>query len=332
MFRNPLSVGIDIGSHSIKAVVVQQKKEQLELAAFAEIVLSTPAVNDQHSVNSTVLLSAMRKLKKHLPRAAKRVVLALPDSAVISKIVQLDTSLSDDETEFAISQALGASSPFPLDELWLDFYPLNHSDRFQDIGSTVPFQIFAARRDTISARLEVAKKAGFKTQVMELQTNGLLWLAEHLTEMSGLQEQWGMIDIGKRHTEFCVKPAMGGVYRREIAFGARHAKHLDKNTPTLLLADEEETFTRQLIEHLKRQIQLYNSTQPRSPLQGVWLCGGSQALVIEQMLQDALKIQVEWVQPFSYLPVGKEVEHLPSTVMTSQYAVAMGLALRGFEA
>lgn len=62
MFRNPLSVGIDIGSHSVKAVVVQQK-EQLELAAFAEIVLPTPAVNEQHSVNSTVLLSAMRKLK-----------------------------------------------------------------------------------------------------------------------------------------------------------------------------------------------------------------------------------------------------------------------------
>ncbi len=168
MFRNPLSVGIDIGSHSVKAVVVQQKKEQLELAAFAEIVLPTPAVNEQHSVNSTVLLSAMRKLKKHLPRAAKHVVLALPDSAVISKIIQLDTSLSEDETEFAISQALGASSPFPLDELWLDFYPLNYSDRFQDMGSTVPFQIFAARRDTISTRLEVAKKAGFKTQVMEL--------------------------------------------------------------------------------------------------------------------------------------------------------------------
>ncbi|MDP2544447.1 pilus assembly protein PilM [Photobacterium damselae subsp. piscicida] len=79
-------------------------------------------------------------------------------------------------------------------------------------------------------------------------------------------------------------------------------------------------------------MQLYNSTQPRSPLQGVWLCGGNQALVIEQMLQDALKIQVEWVQPFSYLPVGKDVDHLPTTVMTSQYAVAMGLALRGFEA
>ncbi|MDP2544448.1 pilus assembly protein PilM [Photobacterium damselae subsp. piscicida] len=205
------------------------------------MVLPTPAVNEQHSVNSTVLLSAMRKLKKHLPRAAKHVVLALPDSAVISKIIQLDTSLSEDETEFAISQALGASSPFPLDELWLDFYPLNHSDCFQDMGSTVPFQIFAARRDTISTRLEVAKKAGFKTQVMELQTNGLLWLAEHLTEMSGLQEQWGVIDIGKRYTEFCVKPAMGGAYRREIAFGARHVKHLNQQTSTLLLADEEET-------------------------------------------------------------------------------------------
>ncbi len=43
MFRNPLSVGIDIGSHSVKAVVVQQKKEQLELAAFCRNRTTDPS-------------------------------------------------------------------------------------------------------------------------------------------------------------------------------------------------------------------------------------------------------------------------------------------------
>ena len=120
MFRNPLSVGVDIGNHSIKAVVLQQKKEQFELAAFVEVELTKTVINDQHSVNNAELLSAMRQIKKQLPWQAKTVTLALPDSAVISKVVQLETSLSEEEAEFAIVQALGAASPFPVEELWLD--------------------------------------------------------------------------------------------------------------------------------------------------------------------------------------------------------------------
>nr|WP_235860997.1 pilus assembly protein PilM [Photobacterium phosphoreum] len=67
MFRNPLSVGVDIGNHSIKAVVLQQKKELFELAAFVEVELNKTMINDQHSVNNAELLSAMRQIKKQLP-------------------------------------------------------------------------------------------------------------------------------------------------------------------------------------------------------------------------------------------------------------------------
>ncbi len=106
MFRNPLSVGVDIGNHSIKAVVLQQKKEQFELVAFTEVELTKTVINDQHSVNNAELLSAMRQIKKQLPWQAKVVTLALPDSAVISKVVQLGSNLSEEEAEFAITQAL----------------------------------------------------------------------------------------------------------------------------------------------------------------------------------------------------------------------------------
>ena len=110
MFRNPLSVGVDIGSHSIKAVALQQKKDQFELAAYAEVELTKSVINEQHNVNATALLSAIRQLKKQLPWQAQNVTLALSDSAVISKVVQLDTSLNEDEAEFAIVQALGAGA------------------------------------------------------------------------------------------------------------------------------------------------------------------------------------------------------------------------------
>lgn len=206
MFRNPLTIGIDIGHHSVKAVVLRQKKAQLELAAFAEVVLPASVVNEQHSVNTPALLSAIRKLKKKsLPFGAKNVVLALPDSAVISKVIQLDTNLSDDESVFAVEQALSASSPFPIEELRLDFFPLA-SQSFSQPAQTQPVQVFAARRETVDSRVDAIRKAKLNPKVVELQTHALLWLEEYVAEQQNTSGQWGVVNIGKTRTEFCVKP------------------------------------------------------------------------------------------------------------------------------
>ncbi|MCW8329638.1 type IV pilus assembly protein PilM [Photobacterium sp. SDRW27] len=333
MFRNPRIIGIDIGHHSVKAVVLSQNKEQLELTAFAEIVLPSSVINEQHSVNTSALLSAIRKLKKSLPFNAKTVALALPDSAVISKVIQLDTNLSDEEAEFAVAQALSASSPFPVEELRLDFFPLS-SDSFTEPTMTAPYQIFATRKDTIDSRIEAVKKAGLTPKVMELQTHALLWLAEHAAEQSAMQDQWGLVDIGKRHTEFSVKPSGAAAYHREIAFGTRQlrANSFDDSESMQVFSptpDQAEAFTKQLADQLKRQFQLYNSTHPRSVLKGIWLCGGSQHVVLDDLLTRLLSIEVQWMNPFSYFPCSKKLDEIASNSFYSQYAVATGLAIRG---
>jgi type IV pilus assembly protein PilM len=341
MFRNPLSIGIDIGNHSVKAVALSQKKEQLELVAYAEVVLTSPVINEQHSVDSTALLSAIRKLKKSLPFGAKKVTLALPDSAVISKVIQLDTNLKEDEAVFAVSQALGSSSPFPVEELWVDFFPVE-SNAFPDATTTMPYQIFATRKDTIDTRITAIKKAGLSPQVMELQTHALLWLVEHNAEVAGINEQWGTVDVGECLTEFCIKPQNAAAYHRESAFGLRkYSSSLHRNTlgnglhdagPIIkepLSVDDIERFTQQLADQLKRQFQLYNSTHPRSPLKGIWLCGGGQHAISSELLQRLLGVEVELMNPFAHFIRHKKLELVSDTTLNSQFAVAAGLAIRG---
>lgn len=339
MFRNPLSVGIDIGNHSVKAVVLKQKKEQLELSAFTEIILTSAMMNDQHSVNSSALLSVIRQLKKRLPFGARKVTLALPDSAVISKIIQLDTNLSDEEAEFAVAQALGASSPFPVEELWIDFFPLSSGPQTES-AVTTPYQVFASRKDTIDPRIAAVKKAGLMPKVMELQTHALLWLAGHHAVNSGMHEHWGIVDVGKRQTAFCVKPLGAPAYHREIALGARQIEDNSvegcNNMQVLSLSKEfvpssavMEGFTKQLADQLKRQFQLYNSTHPRSVLQGLWLCGGSQHAVSEELLSRLLGMKVAWMNPFRHFPISDKIDVILREGSYSQYAIAAGLALRG---
>ncbi|KLV07493.1 pilus assembly protein PilM [Photobacterium aquae] len=329
MFLNPLIIGIDIGHHSIKAVALRQKKSKLELAAFAEVVLSASVVNDQHSVNAPALLSAVRKLKKAMPRGASKTVLALPDSAVISKVIQLDSHLSDDEAMFAVEQALSASSPFPIDELRIDFFPLE-SGGFKESAPTQPFQVFAARRETVDSRTETLRKARLSPEVVELQTHALLWLEQYTREQTKTDGLWGVINIGRRCTEFSVKPQNGAAYHRELAFGSESLPGMQQEGPSVtgVSAELVEQFTKLLSDNLKRQLQLYNSTHPRAAMQGVWLSGGGQQYVMAESLGRMLGIDVKVMEPLSGFECNPKLSSQLNGPM-SQYAVAAGLAIRG---
>ena len=47
--------------------------------------------------------------------------LALPDSSIINKVIQLDKRLSNDEMEMQIMLEADKFIPYPLDEVSLDF-------------------------------------------------------------------------------------------------------------------------------------------------------------------------------------------------------------------
>ncbi|MCV5920141.1 pilus assembly protein PilM, partial [Escherichia coli] len=63
-------------------------------------------------------------MKKELPFGAKRVAISVPDNSVISKKLQIEQSLDESEIEFAVVQAFSHQSPFPVEELSLDFVRL----------------------------------------------------------------------------------------------------------------------------------------------------------------------------------------------------------------
>ncbi|WP_036820677.1 pilus assembly protein PilM, partial [Photobacterium sanctipauli] len=244
-----------------------------------------------------------------------------------------DTSLSEDEAVFAVEQALSASSPFPVEELSTDFFPLA-TDSFAEPAPTLPYQVFAARRETVENRVAVLRKAGLKPQVVELQTHALLWLESVTAQSHETDGQWGVVDVGQCRTAFCVNPANSAAYHRELAFGAESFEKpstqmdLAGSTDTANL-EARERFTKLLADNLRRQFQLYNSTHPRATLQGVWLSGGGQQFVVHQVLQRMLGISVKGLHPLAVFERSQKIDAALEQGMLGQYAVAAGLAVRG---
>ncbi|MBC7003463.1 type IV pilus assembly protein PilM [Photobacterium sp. BZF1] len=337
MFRNPLTIGIDIGHHSIKAVVLRQKKTELELVAFAEVGLPAPVSNKQNSVISPALLSAVRKLKKSLPFGARKVVMALPDNAIISKVIQLDSHLSEEESLFAVEQAISASSPFPIEELRLDFFPMAgglFAEHLDEPSQTHPVQVYAARKDTIDSRVEVLRQARFEPEIMELQTHALVWLEHYQAERQGREGDWGVVDIGERVTAVGIRSPAGTVYRREMSFGSEALFGSGPNADgdhffAGGVSDKAEQFTKQLADQLKRQLQLYSTTYPRSPLRGVWLSGVGMEHVVEEMLARMLSVSVQKIQPLAGFHRSAKLDLALEGQSFGQFAIAAGLAIRG---
>ena len=335
MFRALCSVGIDIGYRSIKAVVLHAKKSQYELFAYAEVVLPTPIMDAQNIVDSDKLLLEIRKLRKLLPSSAKKVTLALSDSAVISKILPINPNLNDDDIEFELRQALSSSSPFPIEELQIDYCPMV-KDKTEATLGTEQYQVVASRKVTIECRTLPLQSAGFIPKVVELKTHALLWVVQNATRQRLQQDLWGIVDVGMRQMEFCVNPSGGRAYHREISFGLQSSRYVQEQEGSdihIFSPSEQQVsdFTRQLSEQLKRQLLTYQSSHANDVLSGLWLAGGGHQLIDEVLLSELLGVTISWVRPFEPLSTGKRLDDLSLADSFSQYALATGLALRGLD-
>ncbi|QIA64409.1 type IV pilus assembly protein PilM [Vibrio astriarenae] len=312
-----LITGIDIGRYSIKAVVVKPEKQHFTIVAFHELPVSDAVFSDNHTLNYQDSVKKLKDLKKMLPWMSHEAAMAIPDSTVISKVLQIDASTDDAEQEFAIHQAFSYQSPFSIEELRLDYVAASTTGP----SSTKAFQVFAAKREVIESRQRAAIKAGFKPRVMDTQAHALARVYQQAAEKTH-KSGWLLVDVGHVQTTLCLVGE--AVVHKEFAFGTHSALSQEQ------AVTGDDGFVRQLSERLRRQIQMLPMASGQS-IQGIWLTGGGAYLaMIEEHLSNALGLPCEKLAPLSLASVKPK---LCEQAMQGQhqYAVALGAALGAYE-
>ncbi len=165
-----LVTGIDIGHNSLKAVVLKPNGNSYALLGYKEIILKEGIVAENNTINHQEIVKTLKEMKKDLPFRANRVAISVPDNAVISKKLQIEQSLEESEKEFAVVQAFSHQSPFPVEELSLDFV-LVESD--EQMRGTESYQVFATRKDVVETRVEALQKSGLKTVLVDVHSQSL---------------------------------------------------------------------------------------------------------------------------------------------------------------
>jgi type IV pilus assembly protein PilM len=344
----PMMVGIDIGSHSVKAVLLSGSETAYCLEAYAVEPMPKGAVVDREVQDIEAVGNVIAKVKKSLATSVEHAVAAVSGSTVITKVIYMDIALSEEELAGQIEVEADSHIPYPLDEVSIDFEILetNESD-----PSKVNVLLSAARTETVAARVSALEAGGFQAKVMDVESYALdraIDLCLPNLPDDACDKNVAIVDIGATMMLFAVREAGSNTFTRDQLFGgeqytrsiisyynksfeeAEQAKvtgELPPNYTFEVLAP----FQTMLLQQVRRVIQMYLTASGKEKIDYLILSGGC-ALVegIEQLLTDELGLHTVMANPFSEMELSSNINNEQLSKVAPQLMLSLGLALRSF--
>ncbi|MFQ5947898.1 MAG: type IV pilus assembly protein PilM [Acidimicrobiia bacterium] len=238
-----VSVGLDIGSGSVRAAVVDVGRRAPVLRRFAEIPIPLGAVVAGELVDPAAVSEAVAALwRRHkLPR--KRVVLGLANQRVIVRQVEVP-HMEESEMAQALPFQVQESIPIPVEDAVLDFVPLEEFTT-PDGELMLAILVVGAQREMVEGLLDVVRSAGVSVLSIDLQAFGLVRAAFGADLSLGGDGPQGLIDLGTGISQIAV--VRGGITRfvRILARGG------DDFTEALV---DDLSIEREDAEELKRRV------------------------------------------------------------------------------
>jgi len=270
----PQMVGIDIGSHEIKAILLSKTADGYKIISHAAVPLKKGAINDHEIRDADAVVESLKLVRRALPNGAKLAVIAVSGSSVMTKVIYMDSLLSEEEMEERIDIEADSLIPYSLDEVSIDFETLN-------VNSTDPTKVdvllSACRTENIDARVELLEDVKLEAKVMDVEGYALgrsyEIVASQLPE--GVENKIiALVDIGANVTTFAVVENGETSFVREQTFGgeqvtqsilsfygmsydqAEKAK-LEGDLPRNYMFEVLSPFQIQLLQQIKRTLQIY---------------------------------------------------------------------------
>ena len=136
--RSTALLGVDISSSSIKLLELsRQGDKKFRVERYFSRPLPEGAVVEKNISNLEAVGEEILKLSTLAKTGTNMVAVAVPGSAVITKTIELNASLTDAEMENQITVEADQYIPYPLDEVAIDFERQRPSRKLVNNGDTV---------------------------------------------------------------------------------------------------------------------------------------------------------------------------------------------------
>ena len=189
------SIGLDIGSTSIRAVEVTRRQDRPVIDNFGQVLLPEGAVVGGVVKDDKAVTTALRQLWQSQNFRSREVVLGVTHQQIVVREIEV-ANLPPKEMRQALPFQVRDVLPLPPDQALLDFFPLEQPDRGD---STVHGLLIAAPKDVIVDMVRAVERAGLHVAQVDLSCFAALRAAAHLAE-----DTEAVIDIGANGTNIII--------------------------------------------------------------------------------------------------------------------------------
>ncbi|SPL68831.1 pilus assembly protein PilM [Acinetobacter stercoris] len=349
LYRKPNMglLGVDISSTSVKLLELSLKNGRYWVESYGLCPLAEGSVVEKNILNTDAVADALERAINIANPQSSKAAIAVPNSMVMTKTIEMDADMTDDEREVQIRMDAEQYIPYPLDEVSLDFEvttePAAHPDR-------VNVLLVATRTENIDSRTEVLSLAGLKPQVVDVESYALERALAIFSDTLPLGVNMvAILDIGHTMTTLSVMHNGKIIYTREQVFGGKLLTQDVQNRYGLsfdeagrakkmrTLPDDYESevlmpFLESVVQQTARSLQFFFSSSQYNEIDHILLAGGNANIQgLSKLLQQKLGYRVTIANPFLQMGFSPQIDLKKIENDAPSLLVACGLALRGFD-
>lgn len=342
-------LGIDITSSAVKLLEISAHGDELCVEGYGRELLPANALDGNVIKDIDAVSDCIKKLCDRAQVSTKMVALAVPDSAVISKVVQINDGLNDHEMEELVVIEADKFIPYPIDEINLDFEVLGHAVKN---SAMLDVLIVASRAENVSNRIDAITRAGLEPRVVDVESYAVERAAQLLAKdlpAGGEDKIIAIIDVGANYTHLFVLHGMRLVFSREEKFGGKQlieaiAEHYNMSVEDAFKAREQNTlppeyeaevlgpYKELVLLQIKRTLQFFYSSSHHGFVDHIVLAGGLARLPnLTNLIQEQLEVTTTVANPFHQMKLGKKINPELFNNEAPALLVVCGLALRNLE-
>lgn len=343
------SIGLDIGSHSIKLVHLKRLHDGYKLLNY-EIRSTVPegqeyTPSDLSPDRFAPVLSNMLKALKINPKKIKHIVSSIGgDNTSLKQIRTI--YLPDEELESALFFEAKKHLPISGSDMLLDYQVLNVEEKTNNMN----ILLAATTKDLLNEHTSILTGAGITPGVIDIESLAVAnsFLLNSYVE-SGV---YVMLNIGALKTNMVIWGPEAKFFARDIAWGGYHftkdiatrekcsfaqaeahklehgikqEKKADDGLTMMSLDISSKNTEEQIALEVKRSLRFYVKEAGNSDFKKILLVGGSAKLKgLTEYLNEQLNIETEVFDPFTDLEMPEKFQDKKDP----QLALALGLAMR----
>jgi type IV pilus assembly protein PilM len=342
-------LGIDISTAAIKLLELSKAGTRYRVESYAVAPLPQEAVIDKNIANIDVIADAIKIALRQSGTKLKQASVAVAGSSVMTKVIPMPASLTDNEMEDQIMVEADQYVPYSLDEVNFDFEVLGENENNPEMVNVL---LAASRKDIIDDRVEALAKAGLRAKIVDVEAfameNAFVLLMNQLPNSTESQTI-AVVDIGATMTTLNILYNSRTVYTRDQSFGGKQlteeiqrrygltyeeaglAKKLG-GLPDNYNADVLDPFKRVMVQQIQRSIQFFVSSSANRGLDSIFLAGGCASIPgIDKLVQQAIGVPTMIANPFINMALSGKVKPQALSNDASAMMIACGLAMRSFD-